>query len=68
MKNITFLMILSALLVTGCDKGADNATSSEANDSVETAVENVQEATGEAAEAIGEAAESVEEAAREAAE
>ena len=53
MKNMTLLLtILSALVVTGCDKGADNETSTEAADSLDAAVESVQENAAEAADAI----------------
>ena len=59
MKNITLLFaLLSALVITGCDKGADSTAPSESADaatestSTEEALENAEEAVVEAAEAI----------------
>ena len=62
MKNITLLLtLLSALIITGCDKGTDNAASGEATDAVveSTGAENADEAAAD--ESTGEAV--VEEAA-----
>ena len=62
MKNITLLLtILSALIITSCDKGTDNATATE-NTEV-TTMEEAATAVEEAATATEEAVENVMESA-----
>ena len=66
MKNITLLLtILSALIITGCDKGTEETAPA---DSIDSAVENVEEAASEAATSVGDAAEDAAEAIGDAAE
>ena len=63
MKNITLLLtILSALIITSCDKGTDNATATE-NTEVTTMEEAAATAVEEAATATEEAVENVMESA-----
>jgi len=60
MKNITLLLtILSALIITGCDKGTETTASEESADTMNAAVETVQESASEAAVAVEGAAEEV---------
>ena len=58
MKNITLLLtILSALIITGCDKGTETTATEESADTMNTVVETVEESAKEAATAIEGAAE-----------
>jgi len=58
MRNITLLLtILSALIITGCDKGTETTSLEESADTMDVVVENVEESASETTALTEEAAE-----------